>query len=58
MTKIPRSNFFIEAIFELYNAFSTVNFTGYDGDRTSPNFGLPTSSTMPREAQLGLRFSF
>jgi hypothetical protein len=47
-----------ELIFEVYNAFNTVNLTGYTGNMLSPNFGLPTDAMMPREAQLGIRFTF
>ena len=48
----------LEFMFEVFNAFNTTNLTGYVGDRTDPNFGLPTDATMPREAQLGVRFRF
>lgn len=49
----------IEIIAELFNAFNTVNFRGYQGDIDTPEtFGEPTYTTMPREGQLGLRFRF
>ena len=49
----------LELMFELFNAFNTVNFRGYGGDVTVPGtFGQPSTTTMPREAQLGIRFRF
>jgi hypothetical protein len=49
----------VELLFELFNAFNTVNFGGYNGDRsTGSDFGVATTVSMPREAQVGLRFRF
>lgn len=49
----------IEIIAELFNAFNTVNFRGYAGDVATPEtYGQPSYTTMPLEAQLGLRFRF
>jgi len=49
----------IEIIAELFNAFNTVNFRGYEGDVDTPDtYGQPTYTTMPLEAQFGLRFRF
>ena len=49
----------IELIGEVFNAFNTVNLRGYQGDVGHPEtYGLPTFTTMPLEAQLGLRFRF
>jgi Carboxypeptidase regulatory-like domain/TonB dependent receptor-like, beta-barrel len=49
----------IELIGEIFNAFNTVNFRGYAGDVATPEtYGQPSYTTMPLEAQLGLRFRF
>jgi len=49
----------IEVIAELFNTFNTVNFRDYLGDVDTPEtYGQPSSTTMPLEAQLGLRFRF
>jgi len=49
----------VELLIELFNAFNTVNFGGYVGDRTdTERYGQPTTASMPREAQVGLRFRF
>ena len=49
----------IELIGEVFNAFNTVNLRGYQGDVDTPEtYGLPTYTTMPLEAQFGLRFRF
>ncbi|HUU38188.1 MAG TPA: TonB-dependent receptor [Candidatus Desulfaltia sp.] len=49
----------IELIAELFNAFNTINFRGYGGDVDVPEtYGLPSFTTMPLEAQFGLRFRF
>jgi len=48
----------IEIIGELFNAFNTVNLRGYVGDIQKASYGEPTYTTMPLEAQFGLRFRF
>lgn len=49
----------LEIMAELFNALNTVNLRGYGGDVSVPEtFGLPTYSTMPLEAQFGVRFRF
>jgi len=49
----------IEVTFEVFNVFNTVNFRGYQGDVSVPEtLGQPSYTTMPREAQPGIRFRF
>jgi hypothetical protein len=49
----------LEIMAELFNALNTKNFRGYQGDVAVPEtFGLPSSTTMPLEAQFGVRFRF
>jgi hypothetical protein len=40
------------------NAFNHVNYNEPSGVMTSPNFGLPTSATDPRQLEVGMRFQF
>jgi outer membrane receptor protein involved in Fe transport len=49
----------LELMAEVFNALNTVNFRGYQGDVDIPGtVGLPTYTTMPLEAQFGVRFRF
>jgi hypothetical protein len=53
-----------ELIGELFNVFNHANYTGYNtvlsatAPATTARFGLPTSADIPREGQLGFRFTF
>jgi hypothetical protein len=40
------------------NAFNRANYNQPSGVMTSPNFGFATSSTDPREIEIGMRFQF
>jgi len=43
---------------ELFNAFNHVNFDGINADLGSSNFGQLTHARLPREIQLGFKFTF
>lgn len=49
----------LELMAEVFNALNAVNFRGYLGDVADPDtLGQPTYTTMPLEAQFGIRFRF
>ena len=43
---------------EMFNAFNHVNFDGIATDVNSPGFGKLNSARLPREIQLGFKFTF
>jgi Carboxypeptidase regulatory-like domain/TonB-dependent Receptor Plug Domain len=43
---------------ELFNAFNHVNFDGINSDKVSGNFGQLNHARLPREIQLGFKFTF
>ncbi len=51
-----RVNF--ELFAQVNNLFNRVNFQSYSGVLTSPFFGNPTSASIPRRVELGMRFGF
>ena len=48
----------LELTIDLFNALDRVNATSYVGVITSPLFGEPTATRIPRTAQLSLRYRF
>ncbi len=44
--------------FEFFNVFNRVNFTGFDTNLASGTFGKVTAQQLPRNWQVGARFSF
>ncbi len=57
-TKILKTGRAQTSVFwELFNAFNTTNFTGYQGSLESQNFGRPVAA-LPMRQQFGLRFDF
>jgi hypothetical protein len=43
---------------DVYNVLDTVNFANATGNRNSRNFMVPVVAGRPREAQVGVRFTF
>jgi hypothetical protein len=43
---------------EMFNAFNTLNYTGYDALLESPTFGFPIAAADMRRQQLGFRIDF
>jgi outer membrane receptor protein involved in Fe transport len=48
----------VEVLVEAFNVLNQSNWIGYNGDLRSLSFGKPTSSTDPRQIQLGIRVDF
>ncbi len=46
------------AFWEMFNAFNTDNFTAYEGNLQSSNFGLPLAAYDKRRQQVGFRVDF
>jgi hypothetical protein len=44
--------------FDAYNVLNKVNYGNPDGDRLADNFLVPVVAGRPREAQVGLRYTF
>jgi hypothetical protein len=52
------SNRKLSLMAEVFNVFNRGNFTGFQNQVDSINFGLATSAQVPRSGQLGFRFAF
>jgi hypothetical protein len=48
----------VEVIWEMFNAFNTVNLADYNGNERATTFRQPRSALSPFQAQLGIRFTF
>jgi hypothetical protein len=48
----------IELLWEMFNLTNRVNYGGFTGNQTSPNFGQPTYALSPFQGQLGVRVDF
>jgi len=48
----------LEVLWEMFNLANHVNYGGFTGTQTSPNFGRPTYALSPFQGQLGVRVDF
>jgi hypothetical protein len=44
--------------FDVYNVLNKTNFGNPEGNRLADNFLVPTVAGRPREAQVGIRYTF